>query len=227
MLSAADLPLVLAGLGLGLAASPHCVVMCSAPCAALTRGCARRATGFQAGRLLGYMLGGAVAAGSVAAMGALAQTVPVLRPLWTMGHLGFFLLGLAWLITGRPLVAMSPFGATAKNPQAVKGPAGTTLRSALAGLAWVMWPCGVLQGALLVAALANGPAAGALVMGAFALGSMPALAAAPWLWRRLRVQGAGAASVLRHRASGLGLALGSGMAIRQSLWPQFVAWCGS
>ena len=68
-----QLPLVLAGLAMGVAASPHCALMCGAPCAAIGGGCRRRATGFHAGRLLGYMAGGAVAAGSMAAM-------PYIRP---------------------------------------------------------------------------------------------------------------------------------------------------
>ena len=41
-------------------------------------------------------------------------------------------------------------------------------RSAGLGLAWVAWPCGLLQSALRVAALANTPASGALVMAGFA-----------------------------------------------------------
>lgn len=59
------------------------------------------------------------------------------------------------------------------------------VRSILAGLAWVAWPCGLLQSALLVAALATGPWTGALVMSAFAIGSSPGLWAGPWLLRRL------------------------------------------
>jgi len=57
-----DAPLILAGLAMGVAASPHCVVMCGAPCAALTQGSARSSAGFHVGRVLGYAAGGALAA---------------------------------------------------------------------------------------------------------------------------------------------------------------------
>ena len=82
-----ELPLIFAGLAMGLAATPHCAAMCGAPCAALTGGCSRNTTGFHAGRLLGYMAGGAVAASSVALLGAWSQAAPALRPLWTALHL--------------------------------------------------------------------------------------------------------------------------------------------
>ncbi len=65
------------------------------------------------------------------------------------------------------------------------------VRAMLAGLAWVAWPCGLLQSALLVAALATGPLTGALVMSAFAIGSSPGLWAGPWLLRRLAQTRAG------------------------------------
>ena len=176
-----DAALVLAGLAMGVAASPHCAAMCGAPCAALTGGCARNATGFHAGRLLGYMAGGAVAAGSVAALGAWSQAAPALRPLWSLLHLGLLALGLWWLAAGRQPDWMKRDSAV---PVRIVGRPARPLRAGLAGLAWVAWPCGALQAALLLAALATSPAGGALVMAAFALASMPALALAPWIWGR-------------------------------------------
>ena len=92
-----ELPLIVAGLAAGVAASPHCATMCAAPCAALTGGCQRNAGGFHVGRLLGYMAGGALAATSVAALGAWSQTAPALRPVWTALHLALLALGLWWL----------------------------------------------------------------------------------------------------------------------------------
>ena len=68
-----------------------------------------------------------------------------------------------------------------------------TARSAGLGLAWVAWPCGLLQSALLVAALANMPASGALVMAGFAGASAAGLLLGPALWWRL----SGGASDLR------------------------------
>lgn len=222
-------PLILAGLAMGVAATPHCAVMCGAPCAALTQGCARNATGFHAGRLLGYMAAGAVAASSVAALGSWSQAAPALRPLWTMLHLAFLALGLWWVVTGRQPHWMRRSAAV---PVRVVGRRARPLRSGLAGLAWVAWPCAALQGALLLAALASTALGGALVMGGFALASMPALAVAPWAWARWqRIQGGalapGQVAVLGFRVAGVGLVMVSGWALTHGLWQRVAAWCAS
>ncbi len=223
-----DAPLILAGLAMGVAAAPHCVAMCGAPCAALTSGCGRNAAGFHLGRLLGYMAGGAVAASSVAALGAWSQAAPALRPVWTLLHLAFLALGRWWLATGRQPDWMKRSAAV---PVRVVSRRGRPLRSGLAGLAWVAWPCGALQGALLLAALASSAQGGALIMAAFALGSMPALAVAPWAlarWQALRGGAPSSAQVVKlgFRVAGLGLALGSGWALTHGLWQRLAAWCG-
>ena len=176
-----NLPLVLAGLAMGAAASPHCAAMCGAPCAALTRHGSAHAAGFHGGRVIGYAVGGAVAATSVAALGTWSQSVPVLRPLWTLLHLGFLALGLWWLTTGRQPDWLQR---RATNVVHVVARPGRPMRAGLAGLAWVAWPCGALQAALLLSSLGQTALDGALVMAAFAVGSMPALGLAPWLWRR-------------------------------------------
>lgn len=223
-----DAALILAGLTMGVAASPHCVAMCGAPCAALTSGCQRSATGFHLGRMLGYAAGGAIAAGSMAALGAWAQLAPALRPLWTLLHLGLLALGLWWLTTGRQPHWLQRNAAV---PVRGVGQRSRPLRAGLAGLAWVAWPCGALQAALLVAALASSAQAGALTMAAFAIGSTPALALAPWAVARWRAMAGGGPAAVRwaalgYRVAGLGLALGSGWALTHGLWQRLGAWCG-
>jgi uncharacterized protein len=225
----ADAALILAGLAMGVAASPHCAAMCSAPCSALASGCKRNATGFHLGRLLGYMAGGAVAAGSVATLGAWAQTAPTLRPLWVLMHLAFLALGLWWLFTGRPLDWMRRSGAV---PVRIVGGGSKPLRTSLFGLAWVAWPCGALQAALMLAALANSAQGGALVMAGFAIGSMPALAIAPWVWSRWQAVTSGAISsagmrAIGFRTAGAGLILASGWVLTHGMWRQLAAWCVS
>ena len=220
-------PLILAGLAMGVAASPHCVAMCGASCGALTSGCARNAAGFHLGRLLGYMAGGAVAASSIAALGAWSQAAPALRPLWTLLHLAFLALGVWWLATGRQPDWMKRDSAVAIR---VVGRRGRPLRTGLIGLAWVAWPCGALQGALLLSALASSAQGGAFVMAAFAIGSMPALAAAPWVWARWEAVSGRAVSpaqiaMLGFRVAGFGLVLGSGWALTHGIWERFAAWC--
>ena len=224
-------PLILAGLAMGVAATPHCAVMCGAPCAALTQGCTRNASGFHAGRLFGYMAAGAVAASSVAALGTWSQAAPALRPLWTMLHLAFLALGLWWLVTGRQPLWMRR-SAAVSVPVRMVGRRARPLRAGLAGLAWVAWPCAALQGALLLAALANTALGGALVMGAFALASLPALAAAPWAWARWQRRRGGAlapgqVAVLGFRVAGIGLVVVSGWALTHGLWLRVAAWCAS
>ena len=224
-------PLILAGLAMGVAATPHCAVMCGAPCAALTQGCTRNASGFHAGRLFGYMAAGAVAASSVAALGTWSQAAPALRPLWTMLHLAFLALGLWWLVTGRQPLWMRR-SAAVSVPVRMVGRRARPLRAGLAGLAWVAWPCAALQGALLLAALANTALGGALVMGAFALVSLPALAAAPWAWARWQRRRGGAlapgqVAVLGFRVAGIGLVVVSGWALTHGLWLRVAAWCAS
>jgi len=224
-----DVPLVLAGLAAGVAASPHCAAMCGAPCAALTSGCARNTTGFHLGRLAGYMAGGAVAAASVTALGTWSQAAPALRPLWTLLHVALLALGLWWLGTGRQPDWMKRGGAV---PVRIVGRRGRPLRAGLAGLAWVAWPCAALQAALLLSALASSPAGGAMVMAAFALGSMPALAVAPWAWGRWQamrgsVVSSGGVAAIGFRIAGLGLVLGSGWALTHGVWARLAAWCAS
>ena len=107
--------------------------------------------------------------------------------------------------------------------QAIKGPA----RSAGLGLAWVAWPCGLLQSALLVASMSSGAAAGAAAMAGFALASAAGLWAAPWVWNRA-LAGDGAAGRERWavRAAGALLLAGSGWALGHGVWQQVAAFCG-
>lgn len=221
--------LVLAGVALGVAATPHCALMCGAPCAAVTRGQPAASAGFQAGRLAGYMAGGAVAAGSLQALGAWTRHVPALQPAWLLMHLAFLLLGLWWLAAGR-----MPAGLLRDERQRIHlaHRRGHALRAGAVGLAWVALPCGALQGALLLSALADSAAGGALVMGGFALASLPALGAAPWIWARVRALGGGRldatrAATLGYRLAGLALVASSGWAMAQALREQVAAFCAT
>jgi uncharacterized protein len=231
-----SITLILAALAMGVAASPHCVVMCGAPCAALTHGSLRSATGFHLGRILGYAAGGALAASSVSALGAWTQAAPALRPLWTLLHLVFLALGLWWLATGRQPDAWQRDRAVTIN-NTVSMPVGSrhhALKATSAGAAWVAWPCGALQAALMLSALASSAAGGALTMVAFAVASAPALALAPWAWRRWaswrKARGADASaaamSAVGYRVAGASLVLAAGWALTHGLWMRVAAWCG-
>jgi sulfite exporter TauE/SafE len=226
-----DVALAFSALMLGLAGSPHCAVMCGAACGSVIRpGQTSTWIGFHAARLIGYSVAGAVAASSVGALSIWSQYTPALRPLWTLAHAAALTLGLWLLWRGRQPAWMENIGRSARRaaPQAggwqvMHGPG----RAVAAGALWVAWPCGLLQSALVVAALANTAGGGAATMAAFALASSGGLAAAPWLWWRLGGAGAvGFAASWAVRASGLLLAVASAWALGHGLWEQLAAYCG-
>jgi sulfite exporter TauE/SafE len=216
--------IVSAGL-LGLAGAPHCTAMCGAPCAAAVgRSGTSAAVGFQVARAAGYALGGAVVASSVGALAALAQWTPVLRPLWTLLHVGALALGLWLLWQGRQPAWMAAIG---RSPQLAHGwqrMHGPT-RAALAGSLWIGWPCGLLQSALLVASLGGSALAGAAAMAAFAATSSAGLWLAPWIWQRLGREGGAWAERWAVRAAGAMLVLASGWSLGHGLWARIVAYC--
>jgi len=100
-------------------------------------------------------------------------------------------------------------------------------RALTAGALWAAWPCGLLQSALLVAALTGGAAAGASAMALFALASSAGLLLGPWAWRRW-LSGPGAARRERWlaRLGGGMLAAASAWALSHDLWHRFAVWCG-
>jgi sulfite exporter TauE/SafE len=229
-----DLSLILAAFMLGLAGMPHCAAMCGAPCAAVVgRGAAteRRAAslGFHAARVAGYALAGGLAAAGVSVLAMAGSAAPLVRPLWTLLHMAALALGLWLLITGRQPAFMTRLG-RAREPQlAAAGgwrAVNTPWTAAAAGSVWVAWPCGLLQSALVVAALSNTPQAGAAAMAAFALASAGGLQAAPYLAGRLDRLGAQVA-VWAVRLAGLALAIGSGWALGHDMWARVAAYCAT
>ncbi|TDM06482.1 MAG: sulfite exporter TauE/SafE family protein [Ideonella sp. MAG2] len=235
--------LIFSALLMGLAGSLHCLVMCGPASAAAVHACGGAGRhsawgGFHLGRLAGYAAAGAVAAGSMAMLAQLSQWSPALRPLWTLAHMAGLGLGL-WLLwrgeqptwfdrLGRAVPRTAAQGAW----QTIKGPA----KAGGVGLLWFAWPCGLLQSALLIAALANSPWSGGAVMAAFALGSSPALGLGPHLWRRWAAaspeglaqkdRGAGLQRGLTRFAGAL-LAASSAWALGHGLWLRIWAYCVS
>jgi len=198
-----DAALIASAALMGLAGTPHCAAMCSAPCA-LAAG--PRPARLLVGRLLGYSAAGAVAAASAQALATASSRVLLLQPAWALLQAALLLLGLTLLARGR---VPAWLGAVRWRPAP---------RHAFAtGLAWVAMPCGLLHAALLLAGLSGSPGSGALAMAGFALASTPGLVIAP-LWRaRLLRRGAGG-EVLALRLAGLGLAAGAGWGLLQGLW---------
>jgi uncharacterized protein len=229
--------LLISALLMGLTGSVHCVAMCGGSSAAVVGACGgARAShtwlGFHLGRLVGYAAAGALAASSVMLLAQLGSWSPALRPLWTLAHMAGLLLGLYLLWQGRQPPWLEQWGRGQSRSsqslppgwQRIQGPT----RAAAVGSLWFAWPCGLLQSALMVAALANGPVAGAMVMAVFATASSAALVLGPALW--LRWSGQGAAQQQRWlslvvRASGAALAAASIWALGHDLWVRVLDYC--
>ena len=241
-----ELALILSALMLGAAGAPHCAAMCGAACASVIRGCGAErpqsaSLSFHAARVAGYAVAGAVAASSVGVLSQLGQLSPVLRPLWTLLHCAALGLGLwllwqgrqpAWLENiGRSTGRVAPQQAGAGGWQPVQGPQRASLkgplRAAGAGAAWVAWPCGLLQSALVVSALSNSAWGGAAAMAAFAAASAAGLSLAPWAFARLAGIGGGALQVQTWavRVAGAALAAASAWALGHDLFRRVVAYC--
>jgi sulfite exporter TauE/SafE len=235
-----ELALIFSALMLGAAGAPHCAAMCGPACAALLRACGEprkpaAAWSFHLARMAGYAAAGAVAAASVGALAQLGQLSPLLRPLWTLLHCAALGLGL-WLLwqgrqpswlenIGRSAGRVAPQQAAAGGWQRLHGP----LRTSAAGAAWVAWPCGLLQSALVVAALAHSAWGGAAAMAAFAAASAGGLMLAPWAFARLAGSGGSALQVQAWavRVAGGVLAGASAWALGQDLIRRVVAYCFS
>jgi len=235
-----DLALAGSAFLMGLAGTPHCLAMCGAACVAIAggQGSLRATAGFHLGRLISYSAGGAVVAASVSIMGQLGQSSAFLRPLWVLVHLAAMGLGLfllwqgrqpAWLEGVSRSVAGGAFSLSATGPALRVGAvlSKRPRRALLAGLAWVAWPCGLLQSALVVAALGSGSVAGAGIMAAFALGSSAGLIAGPQLLGRLLgwSSGQGTPSRWAVRLAGLALTAASVWALGHGVWIQIVEFC--
>ena len=230
-----DLTLFFSALLLGVAGAPHCAAMCGPASAAALRGCGaampRRTTlGFHAARVASYAAAGALAAAGVGLLEYWGQWSALLRPFWTLLHCAALALGLWLVITARQPGWMErrgnarPAPATSSSAwQPVRGP----LAAGAAGALWVAWPCGLLQSALVVAALANTAWGGAAAMAGFALTSAAGLGLAPWLLQRLG-GGRGAARRASRwvtRAAGAALALASAWALGHDLWVRVLDYC--
>lgn len=213
--------LVGAALLMGLAGSPHCVAMCGAGCAAIGS-TPRRRLAFQAGRIGGYAALGAVAAASAAVLRYAGGQLAVLAPFWAMFHIALLVFGasLVWL-------GAQPAWVDRAGERLWRGVRHRSLGldaarwPALAGALWTLLPCGLLWSAAMLAALANTPAEGALVMASFALASGGALQLGAALLQRLRVRGLSRWAV---RIAGLALIAASGWALAHGLRAQ-PWWC--
>lgn len=227
---------------MGLMGGTHCLVMCAAPCAALTgaggapgggeqvvrwmpRGTVvQRTVGFHLGRLTGYGVAGALAAFAMERLAWLSQGSAALRPVWTMFHVLILAWGLLMMLQVRQPVWLDGAGRAVwgRVRSLVSRPGGLFVT----GCAWALLPCGLLYTALLTAALSGSVPRGALCMVLFGVGSGVWLVMGPVAWGRLRARVNGAAGSWGPRLAGLVLFTLGGWA----LWMDVVhgqpaPWC--
>ena len=143
---ALDAALIASATLMGLAGTPHCAAMCSAPCA-LAAG--RQPLRLLVGRLLGYTAGGVIAAASAEALARASQGMSLLQPAWALLQAAMLLLGLTLLVRGRMPVWL---GNLNWRPQ--------PRHAFVTGMAWVAMPCGLLHAALLLSSLSASPLIG-------------------------------------------------------------------
>lgn len=212
-----SLSLLVSALALGLLAVPHCGSMCACQFAAPWL---EKPFAFQLGRTLAYTLGGILAGGlSASVLGLAVSGARVFAALnWMlMGVLFFSAILLLW--RGQPLgalvqqrIQLSP-ALQHRLGRVQKASAGGSL---MAGLLWLLMPCGVLWAGFVLAYLSGSPLQGGLVMAVFALTSGTGLQ----LFSRLRqTLATRVGDRLMMRSSGAVILLGIGLMVgRQAGW---------
>lgn len=192
----------------GLASSAHCALMCG-----LLQARDRGIDGWtrHGGRLLAYALLGAIAGGA-----------------------GHWLLRLqAWIGTGELLRLGALLVLAALLLRAARAPVARTccaatrdshrgrLPALLKGFVGGVVPCALLYAAALYAVLSASAAQGALLMLAFGVGTVPAVSAGAWAWRRFGSSAAlSAGRPWRYAAVAL-----SAVLVLSAVGPLAASWC--
>ena len=218
--------MAITALFMGVVGGPHCVAMCGAACAGISRAAGERSTQalwtFQLSRMVGYALFGAFAAGSVQGLAWLGTNTTAIRPLWTSFHVAALLLGVVLIWRARQPAWIETLG---QNIWRKARPVLTAMGQrapVVLGVAWALMPCGLLYSALLVASLSANALEGAAIMALFSIGTSISLTAAPWLLLRLNGARSGAWGI---RLAGLTLAATSGWALWMGLTQPTGLWC--
>lgn len=218
--------MVFSALLMGLLGGPHCVAMCGAACAGISRAAGASSTQalltFQFSRMVGYSLMGAFAAGSVQGLAWLGAHTVVLRPLWSMLHVAALALGVMLLVFARQPAWIDGFSQQVwRKAKPLMSRLGSRAPAVL-GMGWALMPCGLLYSALLVASLSANAMHGAIIMAVFSLGTSVALTTAPWLLLKVRAGGSGAWGI---RLAGLALVVTAGWALWMGITQPSGLWC--
>jgi uncharacterized protein len=175
--------------GVGLLGGVHCLTMCGGLVGALTLGLdpLRRTPlamlplqlGYNAGRVAGYALGGALAGGLGAILLRLGALQTAQRALYLLAALVMILVGLQVAGWGRGLAPIErlalPWWRRVQPVARRWLPVQRVTQAVAVGLIWAWLPCGLVYSVMISAAATGNPASGALVMLAFGLGTLPNL----------------------------------------------------
>jgi len=218
--------MVLSAFVMGVVGGPHCIAMCGAACAGISKAAdgdgTRALWTFQASRVAGYSVMGAIVAGSVQGLAWFGANTVVLRPVWTMMHVAALMLGLVLLWQARQPAWVDGLAQRVwRKAKPVMSSLGRKAPVVL-GVGWALMPCGLLYSALLVASLSANAFSGAVIMAAFAVGTSVSLTAGPWLLLRVRGGRSGAWAI---RLAGVALAATSGWALWMGMTQPSGLWC--
>ena len=177
----------------GLLGGTHCVGMCGGIVGALSVGGPARFPlhlAYNLGRILSYMLAGALVGALGSASLALAGQLPLRIALYLAANLmlialGFYLMGVTRALAFTERVGQNLW----KHIQPLTRrflPARSVVQALPLGMLWGWLPCGLVYSALATALAAGSASQGALLMLAFGLGTLPNLLLAGLLLVRLR-----------------------------------------
>jgi sulfite exporter TauE/SafE len=194
--------LVVAGVAVatGLVSSLHCFAMCGPLACASCSGCSRTAerrraaAAYHLARVAAYGLVGAVLGGLG---GGAMQLLHLSSPGWLPWVMAALLVASA-LGLGERFPSIPGFSHLARVLARAGARLSPTVRSAALGAATPLLPCGLLFGLWAVAAVSGSLVAGLVIGAAFALGGVPALAAAQLQSAWMRRLPAGSELVLRR-----------------------------
>jgi sulfite exporter TauE/SafE len=149
---------------------------------------------YNAGRIVSYMLAGALAGGIGQGAGALARLPALQAGGYWMANLMLALLGLYLMDAWRGLARLEQGGQLLwrhvqpllRRVRPANGASVTPGRMLAAGALWGWLPCGMVYSVLVTAMLSGSAAGGALAMLAFGLGTLPMLLGLGLLGARLR-----------------------------------------
>ena len=183
-------PLVPAAFITGFLGSGHCLGMCGGlVCGLALAAGGRNGPGFHlaynAGRIITYAAIGALAGWAGSAMASTTRLAPLTHAAMAAADIFVIAVGLATVASrgGFSLAGQESGLIAEKISRAAAGLASIPGHAAsfVLGLLMGFLPCGFLYAMLMTAAASGSGAAGAAVMAAFGLGTVPALAGFGWL----------------------------------------------